>query len=243
MAGHSKWSNIKHRKAAQDAKRGQAFTKVARQIVMAVKEGGPDPETNFRLRLAIDRARQINMPNDNIERAINRGVGNTDGDNFEEIIYEGYGPHGVAIMIQVLTDNRNRTAGEVRHALSKAGGNLGESGCVSWMFEQKGLIAIEQNTASPVDEDELMMQALEAGAEDIQLEEDVFKILTAPNDFNQVKQALEAEGYQFLVAEVSMVPKNTISISEEAGEQIEKLIDTLEDLDDVQEVYTNYEIE
>ncbi|NLM24597.1 MAG: YebC/PmpR family DNA-binding transcriptional regulator [Firmicutes bacterium] len=243
MAGHSKWSNIKHRKAAQDAKRGQAFTKVARQIVMAVKEGGPDPETNFRLRLAIDRARQINMPNDNIERAINRGVGNTDGDNFEEIIYEGYGPHGVAIMMQVLTDNRNRTAGEVRHALSKAGGNLGESGCVSWMFEQKGLIAIEQNTASPVDEDELMMQALEAGAEDIQLEEDVFKILTAPNDFNQVKQALEAEGYQFLVAEVSMVPKNTISISEEAGEQIEKLIDTLEDLDDVQEVYTNYEIE
>lgn len=243
MAGHSKWSNIKHRKAAQDAKRGQAFTKVARQIVVAVKEGGPDPETNFRLRLAIDRARQINMPNDNIERAINRGVGNTDGDNFEEIIYEGYGPHGVAIMMQVLTDNRNRTAGEVRHALSKAGGNLGESGCVSWMFEQKGLIAIEQNTASPVDEDELMMQALEAGAEDIQLEEDVFKILTAPNDFNQVKQALEAEGYQFLVAEVSMVPKNTISISEEAGEQIEKLIDTLEDLDDVQEVYTNYEIE
>lgn len=243
MAGHSKWSNIKHRKAAQDAKRGQAFTKVARQIVMAVKEGGPDPETNFRLRLAIDRARQINMPNDNIERAINRGVGNTDGDNFEEIIYEGYGPHGVAIMMQVLTDNRNRTAGEVRHALSKAGGNLGESGCVSWMFEQKGLIAIEQNTASPIDEDELMMQALEAGAEDIQLEEDVFKILTAPNDFNQVKQALEAEGYQFLVAEVSMVPKNTISISEEAGEQIEKLIDTLEDLDDVQEVYTNYEIE
>lgn len=243
MAGHSKWSNIKHRKAAQDAKRGQAFTKVARQIVMAVKEGGPDPETNFRLRLAIDRARQINMPNDNIERAINRGVGNTDGDNFEEIIYEGYGPHGVAIMMQVLTDNRNRTAGEVRHVLSKAGGNLGESGCVSWMFEQKGLIAIEQNTASPVDEDELMMQALEAGAEDIQLEEDVFKILTAPNDFNQVKQALEAEGYQFLVAEVSMVPKNTISISEEAGEQIEKLIDTLEDLDDVQEVYTNYEIE
>lgn len=243
MAGHSKWSNIKHRKAAQDAKRGQAFTKVARQIVMAVKEGGPDPETNFRLRLAIDRARQINMPNDNIERAINRGVGNTDGDNFEEIIYEGYGPHGVAIMMQVLTDNRNRTAGEVRHALSKAGGNLGESGCVSWMFEQKGLIAIEQNTASPVDEDELMMQALEAGAEDIQLEEDVFKILTAPNDFNQVKQALEAEGYQFLVAEVSMVPKNTISISEEAGEQIEKLIDSLEDLDDVQEVYTNYEIE
>lgn len=243
MAGHSKWSNIKHRKAAQDAKRGQAFTKVARQIVMAVKEGGPDPETNFRLRLAIDRARQINMPNDNIERAINRGVGNTDGDNFEEIIYEGYGPHGVAIMMQVLTDNRNRTAGEVRHVLSKAGGNLGESGCVSWMFEQKGLIAIEQNTASPVDEDELMMQALEAGAEDIQLEEDVFKILTAPNDFNQVKQALEAEGYQFLVAEVSMVPKNTISISEEAGEQIEKLIDSLEDLDDVQEVYTNYEIE
>jgi len=243
VAGHSKWSNIKHRKAAQDAKRGQAFTKVARQIVMAVKEGGPDPETNFRLRLAIDRARQINMPNDNIERAINRGVGNTDGDNFEEIIYEGYGPHGVAIMMQVLTDNRNRTAGEVRHALSKAGGNLGESGCVSWMFEQKGLIAIEQNTASPIDEDELMMQALEAGAEDIQLEEDVFKILTAPNDFNQVKQALEAEGYQFLVAEVSMVPKNTISISEEAGEQIEKLIDTLEDLDDVQEVYTNYEIE
>jgi len=240
VAGHSKWANIKHRKAAQDAKRGQMFTKLARQITVAVKEGGPDPEMNFRLRLAIDKARSVNMPNDNIERAIARGVGGQDGDNYEEIVYEGYGPNGVAIMMDVLTDNRNRTAGDVRHVLSKYGGNLGESGCVAWMFNKKGLIVIEKNES--IDEDELMMAALEAGAEDIEAETDVFKIETDPSSFSEVKEALAEAGYEFLVAEVSMVPQNSVPISEEESEKIEKLIEALEELDDVQQVYTNYEI-
>lgn len=240
MAGHSKWANIKHRKAAQDAKRGQMFTKLARQITVAVKEGGPDPEMNFRLRLAIDKARSVNMPNDNIERAIARGVGGQDGDNYEEIVYEGYGPNGVAIMMDVLTDNRNRTAGDVRHVLSKYGGNLGESGCVAWMFNKKGLIVIEKNES--IDEDELMMAALEAGAEDIEAETDVFKIETDPSSFSEVKEALAEAGYEFLVAEVSMVPQNSVLISEEESDKIEKLIEALEELDDVQQVYTNYEI-
>ena len=240
MAGHSKWANIKHRKAAQDAKRGQMFTKLARQITVAVKEGGPDPEMNFRLRLAIDKARSVNMPNDNIERAIARGVGGQDGDNYEEIVYEGYGPNGVAIMMDVLTDNRNRTAGDVRHVLSKYGGNLGESGCVAWMFNKKGLIVIEKNES--IDEDELMMAALEAGAEDIEAETDVFKIETDPRSFSEVKEALAEAGYEFLVAEVSMVPQNSVPISEEESDKIEKLIEALEELDDVQQVYTNYEI-
>ncbi len=240
MAGHSKWANIKHRKAAQDAKRGQMFTKLARQITVAVKEGGPDPEMNFRLRLAIDKARSVNMPNDNIERAIARGVGGQDGDNYEEIVYEGYGPNGVAIMMDVLTDNRNRTAGDVRHVLSKYGGNLGESGCVAWMFNKKGLIVIEKNES--IDEDELMMAALEAGAEDIEAETDVFKIETDPSSFSEVKEALAEAGYEFLVAEVSMVPQNSVPISEEESDKMEKLIEALEELDDVQQVYTNYEI-
>lgn len=240
MAGHSKWANIKHRKAAQDAKRGQMFTKLARQITVAVKEGGPDPKMNFRLRLAIDKARSVNMPNDNIERAIARGVGGQDGDNYEEIVYEGYGPNGVAIMMDVLTDNRNRTAGDVRHVLSKYGGNLGESGCVAWMFNKKGLIVIEKNES--IDEDELMMAALEAGAEDIEAETDVFKIETDPSSFSEVKEALAEAGYEFLVAEVSMVPQNSVPISEEESDKIEKLIEALEELDDVQQVYTNYEI-
>lgn len=240
MAGHSKWANIKHRKAAQDAKRGQMFTKLARQITVAVKEGGPDPKMNFRLRLAIDKARSVNMPNDNIERAIARGVGGQDGDNYEEIVYEGYGPNGVAIMMDVLTDNRNRTAGDVRHVLSKYGGSLGESGCVAWMFNKKGLIVIEKNES--IDEDELMMAALEAGAEDIEAETDVFKIETDPSSFSEVKEALAEAGYEFLVAEVSMVPQNSVPISEEESDKIEKLIEALEELDDVQQVYTNYEI-
>ncbi len=241
MAGHSKWANIKHKKAAQDAKRGQAFTKLTRQITVAVKEAGPDPESNLRLRLAIDQARSMNMPNDNIDRAIKRGQGNLDGDNYDEIVYEGYGPEGVAVLMEVLTDNRNRTVGEVRHQLSKNGGNLGESGCVAWMFDQKGLIVIERNP--DLDEDELMTIALEAGADDIETEEDVYKVITDPSDFTTVKAALENEGnYEFIVAEVSMVPKNSIQVSSDVGDNIETLIDALEALDDVQKVYTNYEI-
>ena len=241
MAGHSKWANIKHKKAAQDAKRGQVFTKIARQITVAVKEGGPDPETNFKLRLAVEKARSVNMPNDNIERAVNRGIGGLDGNNYEEIVYEGYGPNGVAILMDVLTDNRNRTASEVRHRLSKFGGNLGESGCVAWMFDKKGLVVIEKQ--DQIDEDELMRAALEAGAEDVQTDVDVYKVLTAPGDFTQVRAALTDAGYEFLVAEVSMIPQNSIMVSSEESEKIERLIEALEELDDVQQVYTNYEIE
>jgi len=241
VAGHSKWANIKHKKAAQDAKRGQVFTKIARQITVAVKEGGPDPETNFKLRLAVEKARSVNMPNDNIERAVNRGIGGLDGNNYEEIVYEGYGPNGVAILMDVLTDNRNRTASEVRHRLSKFGGNLGESGCVAWMFDKKGLVVIEKQ--DQIDEDELMMAALEAGAEDVQTDVDVYKVLTAPGDFTQVRAALTDAGYEFLVAEVSMIPQNSIMVSSEESEKIERLIEALEELDDVQQVYTNYEIE
>ena len=196
MAGHSKWANIKHKKQAQDAKRGHAFTKLARQITLAVKEGGADPDSNFKLRLAMDKARDANMPNDNIERAINRGIGGLDGDNYEEMTYEGYGPHGVAILMEILTDNRNRTASEVRHRLSKAGGNLGESGCVAWMFDKKGLIVIEKG--SNIDEDELMMVALEAGADDIKTEDEVLEIITATDKFTEVRDGLCEAGYEFL---------------------------------------------
>lgn len=240
MAGHSKWANIKRKKAAQDARRGQAFTKIARQITVAVREGGPDPESNLKLRLAVDKAKAINMPNDNIDRSITRGIGGIDGDNYEEIIYEGYGPCGVAILLEVLTDNRNRTASEIRHRLAKAGGNLGETGCVAWIFDQKGLLVIEQNDA--IDEDEVMMIALEAGAEDVETEEDVLKIITEPTAFPAVKAAFDEAGYNdFLVDEVSRIPKNSVVVSAEDEERIERLIDALEELDDVQHVYTNYE--
>ncbi len=240
MAGHSKWANIKRRKGAQDAKRGQAFTKITRQITVAVKEGGPDPESNLKLRLAIDKAKALNMPNDNIDRAINRGVGGLDGDNYEEIIYEGYGPCGVAILLEALTDNRNRTAGEVRHQLSKAGGNLGESGCVGWIFEQKGLLVIEQNDS--IDEDEIMMLALDSGAEDVENETEVLKIITDPTKFTDVKSAFVGAGYtEFLIDGISRIPKNYVAVSAEDEEIIENLIDALEELDDVQQVYTNYD--
>lgn len=239
MAGHSKWSNIKRKKAKEDAKRGQVFTKLSRQIVVAVREGGPDPETNFGLRLAVDTARAANMPNDNIERAIARGVGGLDGATFSEVFYEGYGPNGVAVLLYTLTDNRNRTAGELRHRFSKFGGNLGESGCVAWMFERKGLLVVERGE---VDEDEVMLFALEAGADDVLTEGDVIEIHTDPGDFNRIKTELEETGLQFLGAEISFIPENTVGIAAEVGEQIENLIETLEELDEVQEVYSNYEI-
>lgn len=240
MAGHSKWSNIKHKKSKEDAKRGQVFTKIGRQITVAVKEGGPDPDSNIRLRLAIDDARAVNMPNDNIERAIARGVGGLDGESFAEVFYEGYGPNGVAIMLYTLTDNRNRTAGEVRHRFSKHGGNLGESGCVAWMFERKGLLVVER---SNVDEDEVMLLALEAGADDVVTQGDVIEVITEPSDFLQVKEDLEGLGLKFLGAEIAFIPETTVAISEDAVEEIEKLIEILEELDEVQEVYSNYEVQ
>ena len=240
MAGHSKWANIKHKKSKEDAKRGQIFTKIARQITVAVKEGGPDVDSNFRLRLAIDKAREANMPNDNIERAIQRGVGGGDSENYEEVVYEGYGPNGVAVMIQAMTDNRNRTASELRHAFSKHGGNLGESGCVAWMFDKKGVLLIAADGS--VDEDELMMVALEAGAEDVIVEEEGIEVVTSPSDFQDVKTALEESGYSFSSAEVTMVPQNTVEVDAEQGKKVIRLTDALEDLDDVQEVYTNADI-
>lgn len=241
MAGHSKWANIKHKKAKEDAKRGQVFTKVGRKITVAAKEGGPDPETNVRLRLAIEEARAVNMPNDNIERAIQRAVGGLEGVTYSEVYYEGYGPNGVAIMLHTLTDNRNRTAGELRHRFSKYGGNLGESGCVAWMFDRRGLLVLERS--DDLDEDEVMLQALEAGAADVVVEGDVIQIYTDPSEFMQIKGELEEQGLTFLGAEISFIPQNTVQVSAEQAESIERLIDMLEELDEVQEVYTNYEVQ
>ncbi len=238
MAGHSKWANIKHKKMREDAKRGAVFTKLARQITVAAKEGGPDPETNFKLRLAIDKAKAENVPNDNIERAIARGVGDAGGESYEEVVYEGYGPSGVAILLHSLTDNRNRTAGEIRHRFSKYGGNLGEAGCVSWMFSKKGLLVVD---ADGTDEDEMMLEALEAGAEDIVQDDGVYKIFTDPSYFQAVKQALD-QSFVFLAAEIAMIPQNTVVVSGQEQELLEKLVDGLEDLDDVQEVYTNHDL-
>lgn len=240
MAGHSKWSNIKHKKAKEDAKRGQVFTKIGRKITVAVKEGGPDPESNVRLRLAIDEARSVNMPNDNIERAIQRAVGGLEGATYSEVFYEGYGPNGVAIMLHTLTDNRNRTAGEVRHRFSRHGGNLGESGCVAWMFDRRGLLVLERDK---VDEDEVMLLALEAGADDVVAEGDAIQILTEPTEFMQIKDELENQGLNFLGAEISFIPQNTVEVDENVAETVEKLIEMLEELDEVQEVYSNYEVQ
>ncbi len=240
MAGHSKWDNIKHKKAKEDAKRGKIFTKIARQITVAAREGGGDPESNFKLRIAVDKARAVNMPNDNIERAIARGTGGGESDNYEEVVYEGYGPGGVAVMVQAMTDNRNRTASDLRYTFSKNGGNLGESGCVAWMFEKKGLILIERTEA--IDEDELMLTALDAGAEDVKVEGEGIEIITDPAEFEAVKTELESASYTLASAEVTMLPQNTVAAEGADAKRTVKLIDALEDLDDVQDVYTNADL-
>lgn len=239
MAGHSKWANIKHRKSRVDAQRGKIFTKIAKEIMVAVKQGGPDPEGNFKLRLAIQKARLNNMPNDNIQRAIQRGLGDLDGSNYEEVIYEGYGPGGAALLLEILTDNRNRTAPEIRHILSKHGGSLGESGCVAWMFQRRGLLVIEKT--KEIDEDEFILAALDAGALDVKLEEDSLEVITEPSDFEDVKQALNNLGYTFVIEEVTMIPQTTISLEGNEKETMEKLLEILEDHNDIQNVYTNYE--
>lgn len=239
MAGHSKWDNIKHKKAKEDARRGKLFTKMARLITVAAREGGPDPRTNFRLRLAIDKARSYNVPNENIERAIKRAVGGTEGDAYEELIYEGYGPGGVAVMLQIMTDNRNRTAADIRHLFSKYGGNLGESGCVAWMFERKGEIRVN---AEGVDEDELMMAAVEAGAEDVEVSDGVYTIWTEPESYQSVQEALSAGGWTIESAGITMRPKNTVSVEGENAKKLLALLDALEDHDDVQDVYANLDI-
>jgi len=236
MAGHSKWKNIQRRKNAQDAKRGKIFMKLAKEIYVAAKQGGGDPDANPSLRLAIDKAKAANMPNDNIERAIKKATGSQDGANYEEITYEGYGPGGVAVMVKCLTDNKNRTATSVRTAFNKNGGNLGETGCVSYMFERKGYIVIDGNG---IEEDDLFLEAIEAGAEELEASGEAFEIYTAPENLNNVKTALEEKGYKLETAEITWIPQTYTQLDETTAEKMYKLIDVLEDDDDVQEVFHN----
>ena len=243
MSGHSKWHNIQKTKGAQDAKRAAAFTKIAKEMIVAVKEGGGsiDPANNSRLATVIAKAKAVNMPNDNIKRTIDKALGSGNTDSFESVVYEGYGPNGVAVIVEALTDNRQRTAPEVRHLLDKYGKGLGATGCVSWSFDKKGVIVMD---AEDLDEDTVMMDALEAGADDMQADDEVFEITTSPDAFNDVVAALEAKGYTFLEAEVRMVPQNYVTLTnEEDIKNMEKLIDLLEDNDDVQNVYHNWDNE
>lgn len=239
MSGHSKWHSIKHKKAKVDAQRGKIFTKLIRSLMVAAREGGPDPEKNNKLRLAIEKAKSYNMPNDNIKRAIEKGAGLDTGTSYEEIIYEGYGPGGVAVMIEALTDNRNRTAAEVRHIFSKHGGNLGESGCVAWMFERKGIFSFQKNG---IDADELMELALEAEALDMSETEDGVEIVVAPGDFDKFKEILKENGFEPTYAEITMVPQTYVKLEGKEAEQMLKLMEELEDHDDVQQVYSNFDI-
>jgi YebC/PmpR family DNA-binding regulatory protein len=240
VSGHSKWSTIKRKKGALDAKRGKIFTRLIKEISVAARMGGGDPEGNPRLRSAISSAKTENMPKDNIERAIKKGTGELEGAVYEEISYEGYGPSGVAVLVDCMTDNKNRTVADIRHAFSKSGGNLGESGCVSWMFDKKGTIVVDKET---IDEEDLMDKALEAGAEDVVEEDTVFQVITTPDDFDAVREALEADGVKFIEASVSMIPQNTVDITDEKpARQILKLLESLEDHDDVQNVYANFDI-
>ncbi len=242
MSGHSKWATIKRKKAKVDSQRGKVFTRISKEIIIAARNGGGDPVGNMRLKAAIEKAKAANIPNDNIQRAIQKGVGGGEGANFEEFSYEGYGPGGVAILLHVATDNRNRTAGEVRHILSKHGGNLGETGCVGWMFKEQGVIIIDRSETK-LSEDEMMLTALEAGAEDVKVEEDSFEIITEPEEFPTVKAALLEQGVPVADAEITMVPQTTVKIVGEEAEKMIKMIDLLEDNDDVQAVYTNFELE
>ncbi|HHU19980.1 MAG TPA: YebC/PmpR family DNA-binding transcriptional regulator [Bacilli bacterium] len=240
MAGHSKWNNIKRRKNAQDAKRGKVFMKAAKDIYVAAKEGGADPETNAALRLAIDKAKAENMPNENIERNIKKATGTLDGVSYEEITYEGYGPGGTAVMVELLTDNKNRSAAEVRHAFSKSGGNLGENGCVAFMFNRKGYIVIDRSTTD-ADEDTVMLAAIEAGADEMETSDEVFEIYTETESFKDVRDALVAEGFELDTAEVTFVPTTYTELDEDNQAKMERLIERLEDLDDVQDVHHNAE--
>ena len=240
MSGHSKWSTIKRKKGAADAKRGRIFTRLIKEITVAARMGGGDPDGNPRLRSAVATAKAENMPKDNIDRAIKKGTGELEGAVYEEISYEGYGPGGVAVMVECMTDNKNRTVADIRHSFSKSGGNLGESGCVAWMFDKKGSILIDK---SAIDEEELMDKALEAGAEDVIEEENVFQVITAPDDFEAVREALQSESLEFIEAAVSLIPQNTVDITEEkTAKQVLRLLESLEDHDDVQSVSANFDI-
>ena len=239
MSGHSKWANIKNKKEKTDAQRGKIFTKIGREIAIAVKEGGSDPSNNSKLRDVIAKAKASNMPNDNISRSIKKAAGELGSVNYEEITYEGYGPGGTAVIVEVVTDNRNRAAADVRHIFDKNGGSMGSSGGVGWMFDKRGVMIIERSAS--IDEDELMMAALDAGAEDFIPQDDVYEVYTSVSDFSAVREALESAGYGFLSAELSMIPQNTVDISAdpEMVQKVERLLERLEDNDDVQEVYHN----
>lgn len=238
MSGHSKWANIKNRKGKQDAAKGKVFTKMAKFIAVAAREGGSDPDMNAKLRDAVAKAKAANMPNDNIDRAIKKGAGELQGAIYEEITYEGYGPSGVAVIVQCLTDNKNRTASDVRHAFDKNGGNLGTSGCVSFMFTKSGRIMIEKSGA--VDEDELMMTALDAGAEDMETSEDGYEVITAPEDFAAVMDGLQGAGIDVLTGEVAMIPTTETDLDASDAKKMEKMLDMFDDNDDVQEVWHNW---
>ena len=240
MSGHSKWSTIKRKKGAADAKRGKIFTKLIKEIMVAARMGGGDIDGNPRLRSAVNAAKSENMPKDNIDRAIKKGTGDVDGVVYDEILYEGYGPGGVAVLVETMTDNKNRTVADVRHFFAKNNGNLGESGCVAWMFDQRGVISVD---AEGVDEEKLMELALEAGAEDVVADEESFEIHTAPEDFNAVVEQLEQGGIKMNEANISMVPKNTIEVTEEkVASNLLRLLESLEDHDDVQKVHANFDV-
>jgi YebC/PmpR family DNA-binding regulatory protein len=241
VSGHSKWSQIKHKKGHTDAKRGKIFTKIVKEISIAARLGGGDPDGNPRLRTAIEKAKEVNMPHDNIKKAIMKGTGELPGVTYEEFVYEGYGPAGVALMIEVMTDNKNRTLPEIRHTLGKSGGSLGETGCVSWMFDKKGYILVSKSKAS---EDTVMSLALDAGAEDMKNDpmEESYEIITSPEDFARVRDALDKAGLPIGSAEVTMLPKNYVVLDAKAAEQMVRLMDALEDHDDVQNVYANFDI-
>ena len=239
MAGHSKWANIKHRKAAVDAKRGKIFTKLIRELTVSARHGGGDPEANPRLRTAIATAKSQNMPNDTIDRAIKRGTGEIGGDDYQELSYEGYGPGGSAVLVRALTDNKNRTVSDIRRIFTKHGGNLGENGCVAWMFDMRGRIAFEKDK---VDEDKIFEIALEAGAEDVRTEDEELVVITPPEAIEEVKSAIQEAGIAFESAEVTMIPQNSVRIEGKDAEHMIRLMEDLEDSDDVQNVYSNFDV-
>lgn len=243
MSGHSKWHNIQKTKGAQDAKRANLFTKIAKEIFVAVREGGgPSPESNSRLATVITKTRAANMPNDNIKRSIEKASGAGNSENFETVVYEGYGPNGVAIIVETLTDNRNRTAADVRHAFDKHGGNMGTNGCVSWSFKKKGVIVID-NEDGELDEETVLENALDSGAEDMRPDESIFEITTDPDNFNEVAEYLTKKGYKFLSAQVEMVPDNYIKLDDKSSASMQKMLDMFEDNDDVQNIWHNWDNE
>lgn len=240
MSGHSKWHNIQAKKGKADAARGKIFTKLGRELLIAVKQGGPDPAGNSKLKDVIAKCKANNMPNDTINNAIKKASGAGNNENYEEVVYEGYGTNGVAVIVEASTDNRNRTAADVRHVFDKAGGNLGTTGCVSYMFNKKGIIVIDKQ-ATTISEDDLMLLAIDSGAEDFEASEEYYEITTNPSDFSAVREALENQGLEFVEAEVQMVPTTYVKLSETDGEKMQRLLDRLDELDDVMNVYHNWE--